>query len=138
MSLFKKIKKWLKISAAVPETNSSVVATKEFSYSQDFSYAPGRHIQQFTNKTGKSMEIWVEMNPDLYILNPDDELTIIYDQDPNWMGLGLSTFVYEGSIQIYLQEFDSCIVMINGEKVQPSNTANDMSVIIADDKSFPS
>jgi hypothetical protein len=35
-----------------------------FSYSRDFKYAAGKHIQQLTNKTERPLEVYVEMYPD--------------------------------------------------------------------------
>ena len=96
-------------------------ALKNFSYDRDFSYAPGKHIQEFVNSTDKPLEIWIELYPDLYILQPKDELTIIYEQDPNFLGLGLHTIIGEDCLQIYLQEFDTAIILINGTPVQPEN-----------------
>ncbi|MDC7684709.1 hypothetical protein PQU92_15595 [Asticcacaulis sp. BYS171W] len=92
-----------------------------FCYDRDFEYKPGKLIQQFVNKTEKPMEVWIEMYPDLYTLQPGDELTIIYEQDPNWLGLGLHTAVYADSLQIHLQEFETAIVMINGRVREPEN-----------------
>jgi tetraacyldisaccharide-1-P 4'-kinase len=59
--------------------------------------------------------------PDLYTLQPKDELTIIYEQDPSFLGLGLHTIIGDDCLQIYLQNFDTAIVLINGTPVQPEN-----------------
>ncbi len=90
----------------------------QFDYKKDYVHVPGRHIQQFINKVAKRLKVWIEVYPDLYYLDPGDELTIIYDEDPKWPGLGLTTFVDEDSLQIYLQEFDTAIILINGQPAQ--------------------
>ena len=92
-----------------------------FFYERDFRYTPGKHIQAFVNKTEKPLKVWVEMNPDLYTLAPDDEFTVIYEQDLPWPGLGLHTMVYEGVLQIYLQDCDNAEILVNGHRVEPEN-----------------
>ena len=92
----------------------------EFDYKRDFVHQPGRHVQSFANNLPRSIKVWVEMYPDIYILRSGDELTIVYDEDPKWPGLGLHTIIHEDSLQIYLQEFDTAVILINGQKAEPT------------------
>lgn len=79
-----------------------------------------RQAQEFTNGTGKMIEVYVEMNPDLYTLKPDDVLKIIYNHTGDAEECGLHTIIHpDGSLQIYLDEFDTAIVLINGKKAEP-------------------
>lgn len=119
MALFATIRKWIATRLGLKPAPLLADPQNEFSYKRDFSYTPGKHIQQFVNNLKKPLEVYVEMYPDLYILQPNDELTIIYEQDPNWLGLGLHTTVHENSLQICLQEFDTATVLINGKPVEP-------------------
>ena len=91
----------------------------EFDYKRDYVHIPGRQVQSFVNTLSRCLDVWVEMYPDLYTLNPGDELTIIYDEDPKWPGLGLHTILREDGLQIYLQVFDTAVILINGQSAKP-------------------
>ena len=81
-------------------------------------FLAGRQVQRFENKTKKSIEVYVEIVPDQYVLRPDDVMDIFYL--PGADGGGLHSIVYEdGGIQIYLENFDTAEVHINGERAEP-------------------
>jgi hypothetical protein len=105
-----------KIQALLPAKD---LEPDRFDYHRNFRHKTGTHIQQFTNEMSRPLEVYIEMYCELYTLQPEDEMTIIYEQDPKMPGLGLSTRVHEDSLQIYLQEFETAIVLINGKRVQP-------------------
>ena len=73
-----------------------------------------KQTQAFENKTSRDIEVYVEAYPDRYVLKPNDELHITYDHEGD--GAGLHTIIHEdGGLQIYLEEFDSAVVTINGK-----------------------
>ena len=77
-----------------------------------------KQTQIFVNETGADILIDVEMYPDRYVLKPGDTFQITYEH--NGEGYGLHTNVYkDGFLQIYLQEFDTAVVTINGEIAKP-------------------
>ena len=88
-------------------------------YHRNFKYMPGKHVQEFRNTSARPLEIDIEPYPDRYVLQPGDEMTVIYEQDPDRPGAGLTTWVYESGLQIFLQEFDTAIILINGRIVEP-------------------
>ena len=58
------------------------------------------------------------MYPDRYVLKPGDVFQITYEHDGE--GYGLHTNVCKnGFLQIYLQEFDTAVVSINGKIAEP-------------------
>jgi hypothetical protein len=84
-----------------------------------FPYLVGyKHIQAFRNTTPGRLRVSFGPYGQLYLLKPADEMTIIYDQDPDCPGLGLSTFVYDDGLMICPQEPDEVIVLINGNLVE--------------------
>jgi hypothetical protein len=76
-----------------------------------------KQLQIFENKTDKDITVFVEVYPDQYILKPKDVMNITYDHEGD--GYGLHTIVYDGCLTIYLEHFDTAVVTINGERVQP-------------------
>jgi hypothetical protein len=74
--------------------------------------------QIFHNRTSKPLEVWVEMYPDLYVLQPDDRMEIIYKPAG---GYGLEVEVHDDCLVAFLQEFDDAIVKINGAETKPIN-----------------
>lgn len=79
-----------------------------------------RQAQEFMNSTGKLVEVYVKMYPDLYVLKPDDVLKIIYNHTGDAEECGLHTILHpDGRLQIFLDEFDTAVVLINDQKAEP-------------------
>lgn len=79
-----------------------------------------RQAQEFMNSTERLLTIYVEMYPDRYILRPGDVLKIIYNHTGDDEDCGLHTIIHpDGGLQIYLQEFDTAVVLINGVQAEP-------------------
>jgi len=76
-----------------------------------------KQLQVFENKLGKDLMVDVEMYPDRYVLKPGDVMHIAYDHDGD--GYGLHTLVWDSGLQIYCETFDTAVVTINGETVEP-------------------
>jgi hypothetical protein len=77
-----------------------------------------KQTQLFENQTNADILIDVEVYPDRYVLKPGDVFEITYEHDGK--GYGLHTNIYpNGSLQIYLQEFDTAVVTINGKIAEP-------------------
>ena len=76
-----------------------------------------QQTQIFENKRGLDLSIDVEMYPDHYVLKPGDVMQITYDHSGD--GCGLHTIVWDTGLQIYLEEFDTAVVTINGAPVEP-------------------
>ena len=77
-----------------------------------------KQTQIFENKTSRDMEVYVEAYPDRYRLKPNDEMHITYDHDGD--GYGLHTITHDdGGLQIYLEEFDTAVVTVNGKIAKP-------------------
>lgn len=54
------------------------------------------------------------------MLKPDDVLKIIYNHTGDPDECGLHTIVHpDGVLQIYLDEFDTAVVLVNGRSVEP-------------------
>lgn len=79
-----------------------------------------KQIQIFENQTERDLIIWIEMNPDQYILNPGDVFEITYDHEGD--RCGLQTIVHDDQLQIFLDHFDTAVVTINGEPAEPWST----------------
>lgn len=76
-----------------------------------------KQLQIFENSTGKDLEVYIEVFPDRYLLKPGDVMQISYDHDG--AGYGLHTHVHADGLQIYLDNFDTAVVTINGQPVEP-------------------
>ena len=76
-----------------------------------------KQTQIFENKLDTDLIIDVEMYPDRYVLKPADVMQITYDHSGE--GYGLHTMVWDTGLQIYLEEFDTAVVTINGAPVEP-------------------
>ena len=76
-----------------------------------------KQLQIFENRSGNELIVDVEMNPDRYILKPGDVMHITYDNDGD--GYGLQTLVHDTGLQIYLEHFDTAVVTINGQRIEP-------------------
>lgn len=76
-----------------------------------------RQIQIFENRLETELVVDVEMYPDRYVLKPGDVMRIAYDHEGE--GHGLHTLVWGSGLQIYLEEFDTAAVTINGEPAEP-------------------
>lgn len=74
-------------------------------------------LQIFENNLKEDLIVDVEMYHDRYVLKPGDVLHITNDHDGD--GYGLHTIVHEGALQIYLQNFDTATVTINGQPAEP-------------------
>jgi hypothetical protein len=72
-----------------------------------------QQLQIFENKTDNDLEVYVEMYPERYVLKPGDVMQIVYNHKGD--GYGLHTIVHNDGLQIYLEEFDTAVVTINGE-----------------------
>ena len=117
MAILRRVQTWMTSMFRRPKPTEK---QQRFDYRRDFKYTPGKHIQEFRNDSAEPLGVWIELYPDYYLLQPGDEMTVIYDMDLNWPGLGLTTVVTAGGeLQIYLQEFDSAIILINGQLAEP-------------------
>jgi hypothetical protein len=67
------------------------------------------------NTTNVVMEIWVEINPDRYLLKPGEEMMI--EADPE--GVPFTIQPFDGGLQIYPGNTAGAAVMIDGKLVQP-------------------
>jgi len=76
-----------------------------------------KQTQIFENKLEVDLQVDVELFPDRYVLKPGDVMEITYDHSGE--GYGLHTIVWEGALQIYLREFDTAVVTINGKQIEP-------------------
>jgi len=76
-----------------------------------------KQTQIFENKLHRDLSIDVEMYPDRYVLKPGDVMHITYDHGGE--GYGLHTIVWDTGLQIYLEEFETAVVTINGAPVEP-------------------
>lgn len=76
-----------------------------------------KQTQIFENRLEADLTIDVEMYPDCYVLKPGDVMEITYDHDGQ--GYGLHTLVWPSGLQIYLEEFDTAQVLINGKLAEP-------------------
>ncbi len=98
---------------------SAFTSKENPSRAHDVRILPGKGTQEFTNKTDRPLEVYVEMYSDLYILQPDDVMTVIYDDDLTAPNRGLSTQVYGDSLVIYPTTSITASVLINGKPVEP-------------------
>ena len=74
------------------------------------------------NKTLKPLEVYIEINPDRYILQPKDEMVIIGGEDLSQPYFHVN--VCEDSIQVFPPLWAE--VSINGKPAEPNwNTAHD-------------
>jgi len=76
-----------------------------------------KQLQIFENNLDDDLIVDVELYPDRYVLKPKDVMHITYDHEGD--GYGLHTIIHKGALQIYLQNFDTTVVTINGKIVQP-------------------
>ena len=76
-----------------------------------------QQTQLFENRLDSELAVEVEVYPDRYVLKPGDVMQITYDHDGQ--GYGLHTLVWPSGLQIYLEEFDTAVVLINGKPVEP-------------------
>jgi hypothetical protein len=80
----------------------------------------GKQVQTFFNETENLMEITIEYAPDLYLLKPGEEMRIFFEPDSD--GTGLYTMFHEdGSLQVFLENYKTTVVTINGRVVEPWN-----------------
>jgi hypothetical protein len=87
---------------------------------EESDYKKGKQVQTFFNESEDIMEITIEYTPDLYLLKPGQEMRIFFDPDSD--GTGLYTMFHEdGSLQIFLENYKTKIVTINGRVVEPWN-----------------
>lgn len=68
-----------------------------------------------TNDTQRPLEVWVEINPDRYVLQPNDEMVIEGGDDPSQPYFHIN--VHEDGIQIYPPLWAH--VSINGKPAEP-------------------
>ena len=76
-----------------------------------------KQLQVFENNLKEDLIVDVEPNPDRYVLKQGDVLHITYDHDG--YGYGLHTIVHDGALQIYLQNYGTPVVTINGQPAKP-------------------
>ena len=76
-----------------------------------------RQLQIFENNLDRDLEVYVEMNPDRYVLRPGDVMHLAYDHEGD--EYGLHTQIGNDQITIFLQNFDTTVVTINGNAVEP-------------------
>jgi hypothetical protein len=77
-----------------------------------------KQTQVFENKTSRVMDVYVEAYPDRYRLKPNDEMHITYEREGE--GYGLHTIIHDhGGLQLYLDNFDTAVVTINGKLAEP-------------------
>ena len=76
-----------------------------------------KQLQIFENSLKEDLIVDVEMYPHRFVLKPGDVLHITYDHDGD--GYGLHTIVHEGALQIFLENFDTATVTINGQPAEP-------------------
>lgn len=88
-----------------------------------------KQTQIFENKTGADLVVYVEMTPERYVLRPDDVMHITFEQEGN--GYGLHTIVHDGELQIYLENFPTAVVTINGEIAESWEPANHKLSLLA-------
>ncbi len=70
---------------------------------------------EIENSTSAPLEVMIEMNPDRYVLQPEDKMVI--HAHPEAGALGLAFF--DGGVQIYLGWDSGPTVSINGQIVEP-------------------
>ncbi len=76
-----------------------------------------RHLQIFENHFTRDLIVYVEMNPDRYVLKPGDVMHITYEHEGE--EYGLHTIMHEEGLQIYVESFDTAVVTINGQRAEP-------------------
>jgi len=80
---------------------------------------PGRQKLVLENATSAPMQIWVEVMPDLYILNPKDKMVI--ESEPSPIQDHFHVIVQDGALVVYSPQGVPDQVLINGEPAEPSN-----------------
>ena len=77
-----------------------------------------KQTQIFENLTEDDMIVWVELSRARFVLHPKDVMEITYDHDGD--GYGMYSKLHGAEMQIYLRDFKSAVVNVNGKRVEPS------------------
>ena len=74
-------------------------------------------LQIIQNASDRDLTIYIEANPDRYKLHPGDMMHLAYQNQTD--RYGLHTISNGDSLQIYLEDFDTATVTINGSIAEP-------------------